>query len=68
MSPAGSVPGCNALDAMDIGFFRTDDNNDSKTIGGFVTDAERFTASLNKNGKLLKAYFEGSSFSGEVSP
>lgn len=45
----------------DLGFFRT-----GKTAGGggFTTDADRFTASFDKAGKLLKVYFEGSAISG----
>ncbi|MEX2572924.1 MAG: hypothetical protein WD317_01445 [Balneolaceae bacterium] len=31
---------------------------------GFTTDAQRFTVSLDDNGNLRKAYFEGSSFFG----
>lgn len=52
------------LGTVDLGFFRTVANNGSNTVGGFVTDAERFTASFDGTGKLLKTYFEGSSFSG----
>ena len=47
----------------DIGFFRTASVS-SVPVGGFTTDAKRFTASFSQNGKLQKAYFEGSSFSG----
>ena len=52
------------LGGVDIGFFRTSSNNTKDPVAGFVTDAERFTASFNPSGKLLKAYYEGSSFSG----
>jgi len=49
--------------AVDLGFFRTG-NNAAGTVGGFTTDAKRFTASFDGTGVLLKAYFEGSTFSG----
>lgn len=49
--------------AVDYGFFRTADNA-AGTVAGFTTDAKRFTASFDGSGVLLKAYFEGSSFSG----
>jgi hypothetical protein len=49
--------------AVDYGYFRTSGNG-SGTIGGFTTDAKQFTASFDGSGKLLKAYFEGSSFAG----
>ncbi|MES3017719.1 MAG: DUF4962 domain-containing protein [Bacteroidota bacterium] len=48
----------------DIGLFKT--ALDAGTnAGDFTTDGERFTASFDKGGKFLKAYFEGSSFSGQ---
>ncbi len=48
----------------DIGLFKT--ASDAGTnAGDFTTDGERFTASFDKAGKFLKAYFEGSSFSGQ---
>jgi len=49
--------------AVDLGFFRTG-NNATGTVGGFTTDAKRFTASFDGAGTLLKTYFEGSSLSG----
>jgi hypothetical protein len=48
----------------DIGFFRTG-TAAASTAGGFISDADRFTASFDQNGKFTKAYFEGASFSGE---
>lgn len=42
------------------GFFRTS-SDASPSIEGFKTNASRFTATLN-NGKVSKAYFEGSDF------
>lgn len=47
----------------DIGFFKTEASA-AATAGDFTTDAKRFTASFDTNNKFLKAYFEGSSFSG----
>jgi hypothetical protein len=49
--------------ATDLGFFRTG-SNAAGTAGGFTTDAKRFTASFDGGGTLVKAYFEGSNFSG----
>lgn len=51
------------LAGTDLGFFRITPNAGVDTIRDFVTDADRFTASFNKSGKFLKAYFEGSRFS-----
>jgi hypothetical protein len=51
------------LKATDFGFFRTTANTSLDTIEGFVTDAERFTASYSVPGVLLKAYYEGKIFS-----
>ena len=48
--------------SIDYGYFRTS-GNAKEAPGGFSTDAKQFTASLNGSGVLLKAYFEGSSFS-----
>lgn len=48
---------------FDYGFFRNG-NTAAGSISGFNTNAERFTASFDTAGKLIKAYFEGSSFSG----
>ncbi|MEJ7693940.1 DUF4962 domain-containing protein [Daejeonella sp.] len=47
----------------DIGLFRIGQGA-AANAGDFTTDAERFTASFDQSGKFLKAYFEGSSFSG----
>jgi hypothetical protein len=44
------------------GFFRLE-NSAAAAVEGFTTDASRFTATLEE-GKLSKAYFEGSSFEG----
>jgi hypothetical protein len=49
--------------AVDFGFFRTADNA-AGIVGGFTTDAKRFTASYDGSGAFVKAYFEGGSFSG----
>jgi hypothetical protein len=49
-------------DVYDMAMFRLD-SAASNSAGGFDSDASRFTASFEK-GKLVKAYFEGSSFSG----
>lgn len=51
--------------AVDMGFFRADTNNNKDSVAGFITDAEKFTASFNGSGRLLKTYFEGRSFSGK---
>jgi hypothetical protein len=48
----------------DIGFFRTTSDTGVNTVNGFVTDADRFTASFNGSGKLVKAYYDGATFSG----
>ncbi len=48
----------------DIGFFKTRPEA-AATAGDFTTDAKRFTASFDQNGKISKAYFEGSTFSGQ---
>ncbi|SKB31980.1 DUF4962 domain-containing protein [Daejeonella lutea] len=48
----------------DLGFFKTD-HTGTTTAGDFTTDASRFTASFDKAGKFVKAYFEGSSFAGQ---
>ncbi|MEJ7691978.1 hypothetical protein, partial [Daejeonella sp.] len=47
----------------DMGFFQTGEVP-AGTVGGFITNAKRFTASLNKGGDLVKVYFEGSKFAG----
>jgi hypothetical protein len=49
--------------ATDLGFFRIG-NNAAATAEGFTTDAKRFTVSLDGGGTFVKAYFEGSNFSG----
>ncbi len=49
---------------VDFGFFQTGDVAAASSVEGFTTNAKRFTASLNDAGKLIKAYFEGSSFEG----
>jgi hypothetical protein len=51
------------LAGSDLGCFRT--SATAGQIEGFSTDANRFTASFNPSGKLLKVYFEGSRFSGK---
>jgi hypothetical protein len=53
------------LAGTDLGCFRTSATAGSGEIEGFGTDADRFTASFNPSGKLLKVYFEGSHFSGK---
>ncbi|KAB7530108.1 DUF4962 domain-containing protein [Flagellimonas olearia] len=47
---------------VDVGAFRVEEA--SNEIFGFSTDANRFTASLNRNGTLDKVYFEGNDFKG----
>jgi hypothetical protein len=44
------------------GFFRTE-NNAANTVGGFTTDASKFTAAIMDN-KLIEGYFEGSALNG----
>lgn len=51
-------------DAVDHGYFRKTPNS-TASIAGFNTDAKQFTLSFNGSGRLLKAYFEGSKFSGD---
>lgn len=46
-----------------LGLFQTEVNA-SDGIEGFTTDAERFTASLNEDGELEEAFFEGTFFEG----
>lgn len=46
----------------DFGFFRTNDNA-TDTINRFNTNARQFTASFDGTGTLVKAYFEGTTFS-----
>lgn len=45
-----------------VGFFRTD-SEASDAVDGFVTDATQFTASFDRGGALLGAYFQGKSIS-----
>ncbi len=49
--------------ASDLGMFRIAIDAEA-AVEGFTTDAKRFTASFNNAGKLARAYFEGSNFSG----
>ncbi len=48
---------------VDLGFFQTGEVPASG-VGGFNTNAKRFTTSTNRAGELVKVYFEGSEFAG----